>query len=883
MTKITLLWSLLFSLYVFAAKNDVDYYFIERNGFQYIFPMEYIDQLPRIILINEKLSTIYERNFDWKLDEMTSLVIKSSNNQIPNATATTSPFNLTTLNGGGIYMIDKFAESSWGFGLLTHELSHIYQINPKQGLAKWSKNIFGNNMFLTIPPVFVTPNRALPRWILEGNAVMNECRFGNGGRLYSGQQWALFLSLVKHKVLDKTRIINNHLSFPFAAEKYIVGGYFNLFLADKFGMDKTNGYFLAHSNHYWNPLQIDKSFREHFGSGYYQLWDEFLAHYDKIAQGQSHSYAKTLGKSVYLRPMNRIGNEVFGLLSNDGKSTPTLFKYNVLTGSYKEEVRDLPLGKIFKLKDSKLYTAAYGEIDRKFTKFSLWGTRSRYKREYLSKIVQDIKGDDVLYFDANKSFFESNLYKNDSLVGGCHSSALLDELRNYYCFKQLKNRRTLLKNNKPLFSFAGFYGKVVDVDKQDIYFIATTKFGSTLFKYNKKQSIVRLSALDTIVDAKKIGDNEFLVAEVTPNGYQYKVEKTGIIKGNSPYYHKITDKNHKESQLYLNTLKVDDSIQFNKQNIKKFNFLKNMRFSHWNINYLIDRDSFMKLENRLEINANFTDPLRYNSLSVSGLRDFSSEVSRIYLVYSNQKNLIRWRLSTGFLDYQDSRDKFIAGAAIDYPFFDFDEYITFFGSSIYYEYIKDSKGIIPSIYIGIKRSKYYSLGFSPYQSFALKLGYKVDYVDDFKEIFASGHMLYDFGKENIAAVDFELKNTSERTSQIGDYSAVVPHLKYSLSTSLDNPSVNRVRLGLMYKKVVNSSLYFAVFPFSLRRFAPLVLANFYYDTLNSPLYSQLTYELGGGIESELLNFHIAVSRLNLYVFARQEGELAIKMTLKINL
>ena len=146
-----------------------------------------------------------------------------------------------------------------------HESSHLYQLNAKRDLSRIGHAIFGNNEPGNIPvpidtnpltffpvPFLTHPNVLLPTWLLEGNGVFNESRFGNGGRLFSGASRALFYSLLKANLLDETRLTNNGLYFPFGTEKYIVGGYFSLYLAERFGTLAVNRFFWAHAIHYFN-------------------------------------------------------------------------------------------------------------------------------------------------------------------------------------------------------------------------------------------------------------------------------------------------------------------------------------------------------------------------------------------------------------------------------------------------------------------------------------------------------------------------------------------------------------------------------------------------------------------------------------------------------
>ena len=56
----------------------------------------------------------------------------------------------------------------------------------------------------------------------------------------------------------------------------------------------------------------------------------------------------------------------------------------------------------------------------------------------------------------------------------------------------------LLKNNRPIFNFKGYYGKVVQLKEDNIIFIASSKLGSSLFQFsnnNKLESTLQMPLL----------------------------------------------------------------------------------------------------------------------------------------------------------------------------------------------------------------------------------------------------------------------------------------------------------------------------------------------------------------------------------------------------
>ncbi len=84
-------------------------------------------------------------------------------------------------------------------------------------------------------------------FLLEGNAVLNESRFGNGGRLYSGYALAELIEMANGGLITPELTYNSTLEFPYGEKSYLIGGFFQKFLADRYGIDRVNSYFKSYS------------------------------------------------------------------------------------------------------------------------------------------------------------------------------------------------------------------------------------------------------------------------------------------------------------------------------------------------------------------------------------------------------------------------------------------------------------------------------------------------------------------------------------------------------------------------------------------------------------------------------------------------------------
>ena len=201
------------------------------------------------------------------------------------------------------------------------------------------------------------------------------------------------------------------------------------------------------------------------------------------------------------------------------------------------------------------------------------------------------------------------------------STAMFDKEGSIYYFKQNGKTRELYKNKKLIYKFDGYFGKVVDIVDGDIYFIANSKSGSTLYKYSD-QKLFRSSSYDNIVDAIIIDNNNALTVTINEDGY--KVSKISlenkigdisldeIIQNSDNFSFKKVD--HK---LYLET--------------KKYNELSNLEFSMLYPSYSYDS----KEGSSYYFNALFTDPVIFNMLNIYAYKQDDEKV--VGATYTNER------------------------------------------------------------------------------------------------------------------------------------------------------------------------------------------------------------------------------------------------------
>lgn len=222
-----------------------------------------------------------------------------------NGSATPLPYNLIKL-----YITQPFGASIFGASnyddwmrmLITHEYTHIIQLDMVNGLPEVLSNIFGNLYF---------PNLLQPVWLIEGLAVYEETELTGGGRNRSpASDMVLRMAVLENNFPDISHAANYTEKFPDGQVPYLFGGSFTAFIAKKYGREKLADLSIDYSGRWW-PFLVNGTARRVLGSGYSELWDEWRnelsSRYDAdrqkvLAQGLSASRALTRRGYMNLAP-----------------------------------------------------------------------------------------------------------------------------------------------------------------------------------------------------------------------------------------------------------------------------------------------------------------------------------------------------------------------------------------------------------------------------------------------------------------------------------------------------------------------------------------------------------------------------------------------------
>lgn len=150
-----------------------------------------------------------------------TVIIVNDNTDLSNGYATPIPYAHIMVYSVPVGEQDVLSESGeWGKELITHEMTHILQLEPALGAYRYLRPIFGS---------IIAPNLLMPLWWKEGMAVEMETQFSAQGRLRSHYQDATLRAMVLDKTLFQNTLAkaNEVLpSWPYGGRPYLFGSIF---------------------------------------------------------------------------------------------------------------------------------------------------------------------------------------------------------------------------------------------------------------------------------------------------------------------------------------------------------------------------------------------------------------------------------------------------------------------------------------------------------------------------------------------------------------------------------------------------------------------------------------------------------------------------------
>lgn len=854
-----------------VVPQDKAYYThkLKNNNVEMIYTKDNMQFAQDAADIEPSLQQEYEKFYDWKLDERLYVGLISDNNQIPNAFSTQFPNNRQINYIGGSEMVDYFCSTSWLDTLLYHETAHNYQMNMKGSIVSRSLHaVFGNGTFILPFPV-ITPNVMENPFMTEGNAVLNESWHANGGRLYSGRMKVETALQAKAGNITPAYAYNQRFGFPYGEISYIQGGFFNLYMAKKYGLQEINSYFKYHSQDWWWPFFTNSSMESAVGSDFETNLQDFANEERVIASSIVKADGKRVAASQFFNPLGNSKDEVYFITNESGVRAPELVVINKQTQQLKKYRESWVGGKVIK-KDGDYYTQGSQKISPTKIMQGLFSNAAIIKEGTESKMVQAYLTDGrAVYFDVASSYSQPQLYVGDTFYAQVNSSVIVDRDDNLYYFKQNGKRRTLYKNKEALYSYEGFYGLVCDVDsKGGIYFIANSKNGSTLYIYRDKH-VLRASAADNIIDARVLIDDELLLAAMDEHEYYYVISALQEREG-EPFDTKLffEDKSYygQESRQQIDKLDTSDAY---------YSFF-DMHYSGANL-YLGGSDNGVVGS----LSINFADPLTQNSANVFVSRD-ESNVTVAGVGYANAQYLLNYMITAysvidkgGRTDVRDSG--LFANATL--PFLERGYYYGAVGVNYFQDYDTASREPLSATFTLYKEEQF---GVSKYDNYLNYIQlYGVKERDDM--MFGAEYLFkHDLPAEFYAGIGAKYSSSNSNTAlddrgvkisniiNINDTDPATLHMP-SLKNTIYMQNAGYMEADLV--KVMNFSSYFFTFPFSLRREA--IYAKYRYYNLTD--FTNKSYEINEvriGLELEAVMLNSLVFPISFEYIFNDNSDLA---------
>ena len=216
--------------------------------------------------------SVYQRlvpQLGWAPRQATEIVITDDTDSA-NGSATTIPYNTVRLFATAPDDMSPLADyDNWINELVTHEYTHILQIDNTSGLPALGNALLGKTF---------APNQFQPRWILEGLAVVMESEHTSGGRLRSSQfDMYLRADVLEDRLARLDQISNPARRWPGGNLWYLYGAKFIGWIVDTYGPDT----YAAVATDYGSsivPWGINRAIRRVTGRTYEQLYDGWQAH-----------------------------------------------------------------------------------------------------------------------------------------------------------------------------------------------------------------------------------------------------------------------------------------------------------------------------------------------------------------------------------------------------------------------------------------------------------------------------------------------------------------------------------------------------------------------------------------------------------------------------
>lgn len=196
-------------------------------------------------------------------------LVLADDNDAANGFAVSTPYNAIRLRVASPDDMSPLADyDEWPTTLLTHEHTHVLQLEEASGLPRWLQRVFGR---------FYTPQGTLPAWFIEGLAVVEESRHTTAGR----SRATMFEMYLRMDALERGAFGIDWIGFdgepwPHGNLRYLYGQAFVEFIRGRFG-EQGLGRFVREYGRRIVPYGLNRALKRTTGQTFTALYREFLA------------------------------------------------------------------------------------------------------------------------------------------------------------------------------------------------------------------------------------------------------------------------------------------------------------------------------------------------------------------------------------------------------------------------------------------------------------------------------------------------------------------------------------------------------------------------------------------------------------------------------
>ena len=264
-------WELLRSARPAAAASDpyLQWWTIETAHFRIHYYKGLEPVAEKVAALAEGVNGRLADAVGHQLNDVTHIVL-SDHTDDANGYADAFPYNAIHLWVAAPEDLSPLGDyDDWQLELVTHEHTHVIHTDSAGGLPALVNRLTGK---------WWLPNRAQPKWILEGLAVLEETEHTSGGRLRS----SLFDMYLRADVLENRLAPLDQMShfvrrWPQGNIWYLYGSRFLRWIADVYGESSLRAV-VADYGQQVMPWSINRSVRRATGRTYEELYRGWVAH-----------------------------------------------------------------------------------------------------------------------------------------------------------------------------------------------------------------------------------------------------------------------------------------------------------------------------------------------------------------------------------------------------------------------------------------------------------------------------------------------------------------------------------------------------------------------------------------------------------------------------